>query len=80
MRRPRYPLVIGEVDGRRGLLMRETVRSVDTLRPGEDPVLSLSNFYAREDRETGAIAVHVTRLYAGSGPWSGDAYVYDVPV
>lgn len=78
--RPRYPLVVGEVDRRSGLLLANSVRTIDTLREGEDPVLSLSNFYAREDRETGAIAVHMTRLFAGSGPWSGDAYLYNVPV
>ncbi|HUS06543.1 MAG TPA: sialidase family protein, partial [Bryobacteraceae bacterium] len=48
--RPRYPFVIGEVDGLTGLLLRRSVRVIDTLRPGEDPILSLSNFYAREDR------------------------------
>ena len=78
--RPRYPFVIGEVDARAGLLQLSTVRTIDTLQPGEDPVLSLSNFYAREDRQTHAIAVHMTRLFAGSGPWSGDAFVYYVPV
>ena len=78
--RPRYPFVIGEVDRRSGLLMRESVRTVDTLQAGEDPILSLSNFFAREDRRTGEIAVHMTRLFAGSGPWAGDAYVYYVRV
>ena len=31
-------------------MQRDWVRMVDTLGPGEDAVLSLSNFYAREDR------------------------------
>ena len=78
--RPRYPFVIGEVDRRSGLLIRESVRTIDTLQPGEDPILSLSNFLAREDRRTGEIAVHMSRLFAGSGAWAGDAYVYYVPV
>jgi hypothetical protein len=78
--RPRYPFVIGEVDLRTGLLRRSTVRTLDTLQPGEDPMLTLSNFFAREDRRTGEIAVHMTRLFAGVGPWSGNAFVYYVPV
>ena len=78
--RPRYPFVIGEVDRGSGLLKRESVRVIDTRRPGEDPVLSLSSFYAREDRRTGEIAIHMTRLFAGAGEWSGDAYLYRVPV
>ena len=44
--RPRYPFIIGEVDRRHGGLMRDSVRVVDTLQPGEDPVLTLSNFFA----------------------------------
>jgi hypothetical protein len=78
--RPRYPFVIGEVDRRSGLLRRGSVRTVDTLQAGEDPVLSLSNFFAREDRQTAEIAVHMTRLFAGNGPWSGDAFLYRVAV
>jgi hypothetical protein len=79
--RPRYPFVIGEVDRRSGLLIRESVRPIDTLRAGEDPILSLSNFFAREDRHTHDIALHMSRLFAGSsGPWAGDAYVYYIPV
>jgi hypothetical protein len=78
--RPRYPFVIGEVHSRSGLLIRSSVRTVDTLQPGEDPVLSLSNFYAREDRVTREIAVHMTRLFALPNNWAGDAYLYRVRV
>jgi len=78
--RPRYPFVMGEVDRRTGLLRRGSVRTVDTLQAGEDPVLSLSNFFAREDRQTGEIAIHMTRLFAGSGPWAGDSFLYRAPV
>jgi hypothetical protein len=78
--RPRYPFVIGEVDKDSGLLLRDTVRTIDTLQPGEDPILSLSTFFAREDRRTGDIAVHMTRLFAGAGPWAGDAFLYYVRV
>jgi len=79
--RPRYPFVIGEVDRRGGRLIRDRVRVVDALQAGEDPILSLSNFFAYEDRRTRKIALHMTRLFAGgAGPWAGDAYVYHVSV
>jgi hypothetical protein len=63
-----------------GLLRRESVRPIDTLQPGEDPILSLSNFFAREDRLTGEVAVHMTRLFARADEWAGDAYLYRVSV
>lgn len=78
--RPRYPLVAGEVDRRTGRLLRSSVQTVDTLQPGEDSVLSLSNFYAREDRRTREIAIHATRLFAKPGEWTGDSYLYRVRV
>ena len=78
--RPRFPFVIGEVDRRSGLLRRSSVRVVDSLQAGEDPILSLSNFYAREDRRTREIALHMTRLFARPDGWAGDAYLYRIPV
>jgi hypothetical protein len=78
--RPRYPFVIGEVDRNSGLLRRRAVRVLDTRQPGEDANLTLSNFFAREDRSSGGIAVHMTRLFARDGDWAGDAYLYRVRV
>ncbi len=74
--RPRYPLVIGEVDQDTGLLIRGSLRTVDDKAPNEDPILTLSNFYAREDRQTKGIAVHMTRLFALPNGWEGDAFLY----
>jgi hypothetical protein len=62
--RPRYPLVLGEVDLESGLLIRDSVTVVDDRRPGEDERLTLSNFYVREDRETGELLLHVPRFFA----------------
>ena len=78
--RPRYPFVIGEVDRVTGLLRRESIRTIDTLQSGEDPILSLSNFYARVDRLTREIAIHMTRLFARPEEWAGDAYLYRIAV
>jgi hypothetical protein len=79
--RPRYPLVIAEVDSSSGLLIADTLRAVDNLQPGEDPLLTLSNFYARENRQTGEIDLHMTRMFTSPDkPWSGDAFLYHIPV
>ena len=50
--RPRYPIVLGEVDRSTGLLIRDTINVIDDRQPGEHERLTLSNFYVREDRET----------------------------
>jgi hypothetical protein len=79
---PRYPLAMGEVDRRTGLLQRETVAAMDDRRAGESPYLTLSNFYAREERTTGDILLYMTRLFAqdfrlgGQPEWTADALVY----
>jgi hypothetical protein len=78
--RPRYPFVIAEVDQESGMLIGDSVRTVDDRAPGEDPILSLSNFFAHEDRQTAEIALHMTRLFAHPGDWAGDAFLYRIPV
>ena len=76
--RPRYPFCVGEVDRNSGLLLRPTVRVVDDRRPDEDELLTLSNFAAREDRESREIVVHMTRLFAFQDGWMGDAFAYRI--
>ena len=76
--RPRYPFVMGEVDRRSGLLLRESVRVIDDKAPDDDPLLTLSNFFAREHRPTGGIALHMTRLVAAPSGWRGDALLYRI--
>lgn len=82
--RPRYPLVIGEVAASTGRLQRETVRAIDDRGAEDSEHLMLSNFCAREDRVTGEVVVHLTRLFARSAPpaldWTADAWLYRVPV
>ena len=76
--RPRYPFVMGEVDRQSGLLRKRSIRVVDDKQPEDDPLLTLSNFFAREDRETGGIALHMTRLVAAPDGWRGDAMLYRI--
>ncbi|MGI6081871.1 MAG: sialidase family protein [Limnochordia bacterium] len=73
--RPRYPLVIGEVNPNNLALERESLCVLDDRSPADHVNLTLSNFYAREDRVTGEIVIHCTRFFAG-GEWDGDAYEY----
>jgi hypothetical protein len=82
--RPRYPFIVGEVDRRNGLLKKETVTVVDDRGEGDGELLSLSNFYAREDRETHEIVVHMSRQGARSttkkADFTADAFLYRISV
>lgn len=78
--RPRYPFVMGEVDRRTGLLLKGSVRTVDDRGPGDHERMTLSNFYATEDRETREIRLHMTRMVALENGWQGDALLYRIPV
>ena len=83
---PRYPIIIGEVNRHNGLLIRDTVAVIDDRGKDESPYLTLSNFYAREDRETGHIVLHMSRLFAqdfrvnGNIDWTADSLVYHIEV
>lgn len=78
--RPRFPFQIAEVDRDSGLLLRDSIRIVDDRSQEEPDLLTLSNFYAREDRQTKNIALHMTRLFPLEKGWKGDAYLYQIPV
>lgn len=77
--RPRYPFVIAEVDRATGLLRKESVRRIDGRAEGEHEILTLSNFYAHEDRETKEIVLYMTRLFAHNDGWEGDGMRYRIP-
>ena len=78
---PRHPIVIGEVSTQTGLLIRETVAVIDDRRPDDGPFLTLSNFYARDDREDGRIKLHLLRCsIGGSRGYQGDCLLYDIEV
>ena len=83
---PRYPIVLGEVDCQTGRLIRDSVTALDDRQPGESPHLTLSNFYAREDRATGHLLLHMSRFFArnfrkdGKIDWTADALLYRIEV
>lgn len=78
--RPRYPFYLAEVALTSGRLRRNSLVVVDDRQPGEDELLTLSNFCAREDRETREVLVHMTRMFAFSDGWVGDAMLYRIKV
>jgi hypothetical protein len=78
--RPRYPFVMAEVDKGTGLLKQATLRQIDTRQPGEHEILTLSNFYAHEDRESHEIVLYMTRLFAHNDGWEGDGMRYRITV
>ena len=92
--RPRYPLVIGEVDPVTLLLRKETVVTIDTRREGDADYLALSNFFVQEDRVTREILVYVSPIgkhrSTGTSPaslpgrrsvdFTGDTYIYRISV
>jgi hypothetical protein len=78
--RPRYPFVLGEVDRASGLLRRDSIRTIDTRQNGENEILTLSNFFAHEDRESKEIVLYMTRLFALNDGWEGDAMRYRITV
>ena len=76
---PRYPLVIGRVDPSTLLLERNSVVVVDTRQPGEHECMTLSNFHAHEDRETGDFLLHMSRwMTRGPGDWTTPALLYRI--
>ncbi len=77
--RPRYPLVIGEVDTGSCTLIRKSVLTIDDRRQDDHELLQLSNFFAIEDRETGEIRLHVTRM-GEAGTRAGSPMLYKIEV
>jgi hypothetical protein len=78
--RPRYPVVLGEVDQASGLLIRDSVIPIDDRHPDEDEILMIYPPYAREDRRTREIALHMSRIFAFREGWKGDALLYRISV
>lgn len=83
---PRYPIVLGEVDRQTGRLIRDSVNVLDDRQPDESPHLTLSNFFAREERSTGHLLLHLSRFFAkdfrreGKPDWTSDALLYRIAV
>lgn len=78
--RPRYPVYLGEVDQKSGLLLRESLIRVDDRQTDDDEILMLYSLCAREDREDHRINLNMSRLFAFPNAWRGDALLYRITV
>jgi hypothetical protein len=78
--RPRYPVYLGEVDQQSGALKRDSLIRIDDRQPGEDEILMLYPPYAREDRRTREVVIHMSRIFAFPSGFEGDAMLYRVTV
>jgi hypothetical protein len=76
--RPRYPLYVGQVSDDSGLLISDSLVKVDDKQPGDDETLMIYSIYGREDRRTGDIAIHASRIVTPGGVFGGDAMLYRV--
>jgi len=81
---PRYPLVLGEVDRQTGRLLRDSVSIIDDKAEDESPYVTLSNFYLREDFQTGELLLYLSRLFSQDYrvdrqvDWTCDALEYRI--
>ena len=75
--KPRHPLMAGEVDRNSGLLLKKSLATIGERGSEDGDDLQLSNFYAREDRATGEIVLHISPLFSGGRQdMTADAMVY----
>jgi hypothetical protein len=80
---PRYPLIIGEVDPKSLMLIKESVTVVEDRKPQDDVLIQFSNFWAHEDRETGEVVVYLPDCYPldkNYETFGGQTYRYRVEV
>jgi hypothetical protein len=76
---PRYPLVIGEVDPKSLMLIKDSVITIATREPDERESIAMHRVWQREDRETREIVLYMTRYNTGpDGALLGDAWEYRV--
>ncbi|MDX1358048.1 MAG: sialidase family protein, partial [Clostridia bacterium] len=76
---PRNPLYIVEVDPDSLLLIKDTACIVAKVEEGQAPDTTFSNFYAREESNTGDVLVYMTAFHQDPGNVFGaDAYEYRI--
>ena len=77
---PRYPFVIAEVN-ERGVLIKDSVTTVDTRREGDSERICISDPAIIQDRETGLIELYMNRSREREGfDYWADCYRYRLDV
>lgn len=65
----------------RGLLVKESLATIDTRREGDGEKLQLSNFSILQDRETGLIELYLSKHgQREDSPWQADCWRYLIDV
>lgn len=78
---PRNPIYICEVNQTNLLLIKETLCKIDDVKGDQSEDTTFSNFYAREDRETKNIIVHITPFHQDKdNVFGSDAFIYEVRI
>ncbi len=78
---PRNPIYIGEVDKTSLLLKKDTLLLIDCVKGTQSRDTTFSNFYAREDKETGRILLHITPFHqTPDNVFGSDANIYEIEV
>lgn len=76
---PRNPLYIVEVDQESLLLKKETACIIANVEEGQAPDTTFSNFYAREEKDTGDVLLYMTAFHADpDNIFGADAYEYRI--
>lgn len=77
---PRHPLVIAEVNDR-GLLIKDTLTTIDRREERDSDLIQLSNFSILQDRETKVMELYLVKHgQRDDFPWQGDCYRYFIEV
>ncbi len=78
---PRNPIFIGEVDKSSFLLKKDTLLEIDSVKNKQSSDTTFSNFYAREDKQTGRILLHITPFHqTPDNIFGSHAYIYNIEV
>ena len=76
---PRWPLYICEVDDCLGILKKDTLTMIDTVRYGETEKVQLSNFNILEDRKTGNFEIRLAKLgQRAESTWLCETWKYTI--
>lgn len=77
---PRYPLVMAEVN-EHGLLIKDTLTTIDTREEGDSEKVQLSNFHFLQDREMGTIELYLNKIMQHEDyTFYADCYRYFITV
>ncbi|HIE14885.1 TPA: exo-alpha-sialidase, partial [Candidatus Bathyarchaeota archaeon] len=77
--RPRYPLIIAEIDEDKLAVKRKSMLVIDDRMPGEPELVQLSNFRCYQDRATGDLVMIMARYGECKDDWRrSPLYLYRV--